>query len=89
MFSTSFDLHFASVKNVQLIETSFRDRAQQAEWITIRSKTPQALQQIRTFQSTSAVSALSLPFVKAKLGNSLDEDPNHAIASGSHGRLAA
>ena len=89
MSSTSFDLHFAGAKNVQLIETRFRDTAHQAEWITVRGKTPGAFKQVGTFQWTAAVRALSILFVKAKLLSALGEDPNHAIVSGSHGSLAA
>lgn len=89
MSDRSCELHFAGLTNTQLVEVRFKSHLSEDHLVTIRGKTCGAYRNVGTFQWTSAVRALCILMVKAKLVDLSGGERDLATIRGDKGSFAA
>lgn len=83
------ELHFNGPIDTQLVEARFKGHPSNGLLVAVRGKTSGAYRNAGTFQWTSAVRALCILMIRAKLANLLGVDFNTAVIHGDQGSLAA
>lgn len=89
MSTRTLQLHFAGTSAVELYQTHFSTGGSSSPLLSIRGKTPGAFGKAGTFQWTSAVRALSLLLVQAKVVQLLDAPEIGGVLIGDRASPAA